>query len=315
MSAPAALTAFDLLLALALVWLGWRLLAAEDLYEAVAGFIAFGLLMALAWARLDAPDVALAEAAIGAGLMGALLLSALGQGAGRQHAEEEPPGASGRAAAALAGALGLALAWALAALGPEAGAGLRGPVHAHLDASGAGNPVTAVLLNFRGYDTLLEVGVLLLAVAAAWSLGAPRPGAAAGSGPSPGPLLLAMVRVQVPLMAMLGAYLLWSGVQAPGGAFQAGVVLGASGVLGALAGVSPPWHLGGAPWRLGLAAGFAVFWSVGTGLLVAGRRFLEFPSAWAGQLLFLTEAALALSVAATMVALFTGAAAAGEETP
>jgi uncharacterized MnhB-related membrane protein len=33
--------------------------------------------MALAWARLDAPDIALAEAAIGAGLTGALLLTAL----------------------------------------------------------------------------------------------------------------------------------------------------------------------------------------------------------------------------------------------
>jgi energy-converting hydrogenase B subunit D len=41
-------------------------------------FIVFGLLMALAWARLDAPDIALAEAAIGAGLTGALLLDALG---------------------------------------------------------------------------------------------------------------------------------------------------------------------------------------------------------------------------------------------
>jgi energy-converting hydrogenase B subunit D len=40
-------------------------------------FIAFGLLMALAWVRLGAPDVALAEAAIGAGLTGALLMAAL----------------------------------------------------------------------------------------------------------------------------------------------------------------------------------------------------------------------------------------------
>jgi uncharacterized MnhB-related membrane protein len=33
--------------------------------------------MALAWVRLAAPDVALAEAAIGAGLTGALLMAAL----------------------------------------------------------------------------------------------------------------------------------------------------------------------------------------------------------------------------------------------
>ena len=41
-------------------------------------FIAFGLLMALAWVRLDATDIALAEAAIGAGITGALLLDAAG---------------------------------------------------------------------------------------------------------------------------------------------------------------------------------------------------------------------------------------------
>lgn len=68
---------FDSLLVLALLWLTWRLLNTADLFKAIVLFIAFGLLMALAWVRLDAPDVALAEAAIGAGLTGALLLSAL----------------------------------------------------------------------------------------------------------------------------------------------------------------------------------------------------------------------------------------------
>lgn len=65
-------------LAAALVWVAWRLLGSQDLFKAVVLFIVFGLLMALAWARLAAPDLALAEAAIGAGLTGALLLDAVG---------------------------------------------------------------------------------------------------------------------------------------------------------------------------------------------------------------------------------------------
>lgn len=69
---------FDSVLALAIVWSAWRALALRDLTRAVIMFIVFGLLMALAWARLDAPDIALAEAAIGAGLTGALLLDAVG---------------------------------------------------------------------------------------------------------------------------------------------------------------------------------------------------------------------------------------------
>jgi uncharacterized MnhB-related membrane protein len=70
--------AFDLLLAAALLLSAWRTLATDRTVRAVVMFIAFGLLMTLAWARLAAPDIALAEAAIGAGLTGALLLDALG---------------------------------------------------------------------------------------------------------------------------------------------------------------------------------------------------------------------------------------------
>lgn len=68
---------FDGLLGLGLLGLAWRAMACADLFKAIVLFIAFGLLMALAWVRLEAPDVALAEAAIGAGLTGALLLAAL----------------------------------------------------------------------------------------------------------------------------------------------------------------------------------------------------------------------------------------------
>lgn len=68
---------FDIILVLTLLWLGWRLLSSEDIFTAVILFISFGLLMALAWVRMRAPDVALAEAALGAGLTGPLFLAAL----------------------------------------------------------------------------------------------------------------------------------------------------------------------------------------------------------------------------------------------
>lgn len=68
---------FDIILVCTLLWLAWQLLATEDIFKAVVIYIAFGLIMALAWVRLRAPDVALAEAAIGAGLTGPLFLGAL----------------------------------------------------------------------------------------------------------------------------------------------------------------------------------------------------------------------------------------------
>lgn len=83
--------AFDIILALALLGLAWRLLTTPDTFQAIVLFVVFGLLVALAWVRLQAPDVALAEAAIGAGLTGALLLSFLGGATPRPRA-----GSSGR---------------------------------------------------------------------------------------------------------------------------------------------------------------------------------------------------------------------------
>ena len=67
----------DALIVGALLLLAWQALFRPALFSAVVFFISFSLLLALAWARLHAPDVALAEAAIGAGLTGALLLAAV----------------------------------------------------------------------------------------------------------------------------------------------------------------------------------------------------------------------------------------------
>ncbi|ETW97990.1 MAG: hypothetical protein ETSY1_20580 [Candidatus Entotheonella factor] len=76
---PILLWMIDVALLIALLVVAWFTLASTDLFQAVVLFIAFGLLLSLAWVRLQAPDVALAEAALGAGITGALLLSTLGQ--------------------------------------------------------------------------------------------------------------------------------------------------------------------------------------------------------------------------------------------
>ncbi|MGB5276797.1 MAG: DUF4040 domain-containing protein [Gammaproteobacteria bacterium] len=68
---------FDGLLGLTLLWLGIRVVSGADLLNTVMSFIGLGILMSLAWVRLGTPDLALAEAALGGGITGALLLSAL----------------------------------------------------------------------------------------------------------------------------------------------------------------------------------------------------------------------------------------------
>jgi uncharacterized MnhB-related membrane protein len=79
---------FDAILLAILVWLAWRSVNDRDLFRAILQFITLGLLMAIAWLRLRAPDVALAEAAVGSGLTGALLLAALDRLRRRTENEE-----------------------------------------------------------------------------------------------------------------------------------------------------------------------------------------------------------------------------------
>lgn len=67
----------DAVLGLSLVLLAWRALNSADIFRAIVLFVVFSLILALVWVRLQAPDVALAEAAIGAGLTGALLMTAM----------------------------------------------------------------------------------------------------------------------------------------------------------------------------------------------------------------------------------------------
>lgn len=178
-------------------------------------------------------------------------------------------------------------------------------VAAHLDASGVAHPVTAVLLNFRGYDTLLEIGVLLLAV-----LGTLAVREAADSStqvtPPAGTVLAALTRLVVPLMVVVAGYLLWAGAHRPGGAFQAGAVLAAAGVLLRLSGRLPPleprWQV-----RAGLLIGFAVFLAVALGATFTGRGLLSYPPGQAGGWILLIEAALTLSIALILISLFVGA--------
>ena len=68
--------AIDVLLATGALALAGLALAANKVFTGIVLFVSLGLLVTLIWARLGAWDVAIAEAAIGAGLTGALLLAA-----------------------------------------------------------------------------------------------------------------------------------------------------------------------------------------------------------------------------------------------
>jgi multisubunit Na+/H+ antiporter MnhB subunit len=213
----------------------------------------------------------------------------------------EPVSAAVRSLAGLlALGLGTLVGWVVLTL-PES-TGLREAVAAQMDRSGVTHPVTAVLLNFRGYDTLLEVAVLLLALIGTWSLRLAPP---ERSPDRPGLVLRELVRLLVPLLVVIAGYLLWLGAHAPGGAFQAGALLAAAGVLLMLAEVRPLGRLSPAVLRLLAALGVAVFLAVAL-LVMAQGRLLEYPVAWAGGLILAIESAATVSIGFALAYLFLG---------
>ena len=181
--------------------------------------------------------------------------------------------------------------------------GLSEAVAARLGETGVSHPVTAVLLNFRGYDTLLELVVLLLAMIGTWSVGTSR--GCAGS--PPGPLLRQLPRLLAPLMVLVAGYLLWAGAHAPGGAFQAGALLGALGILLCLSGRTLPHWARGWPLRLLAVTGVAVFGLLGAGATaLPGGAPLGWPPDWAKTLILGIELAAMLSIGVILAALFAG---------
>lgn len=192
------------------------------------------------------------------------------------------------------------LAWTVWTLPPYSDR-MQHLVAAHLPISGVENPVTAVLLNFRAYDTLLEIGVLLLAAVGVLSL-APR---AAESAESPPERIQMLLLRLLPFIVIVGAYLLWIGKYAPGGAFQAGAVLAAGGVLLVTSAVrSNLFIIKSIP--ISLSIGLLTFVAVALATMIGGGIFLQYPLPWAGTLILFIEAAATISIAVILTILFLG---------
>jgi multisubunit Na+/H+ antiporter MnhB subunit len=285
-------------------------IGARGTFAAVAGFVAYGLLLTLVWVRLNAIDVALTEAAIGSGLTGALLLGAASHlRTSEVAAEAERPGAVLRLAAALLSAtVAAALATAVLLL-PDPAPTLAPAAAENAAATGLGNPVTNVLIAFRAMDTMLEKVVLLLALVGVWSLapdrfwgGRPTPLRQA----DPNGALTLLAQLLPPVGIVVGIYILWEGADHPGGAFQGGTILAAMWLLVMMAELRHAPQVSRRRLRLILIAGPAVFLIVGLGGLWLGEAFLAYPVAYAKPLILAIEFAMTLTIAVTLGLLLAG---------
>jgi multisubunit Na+/H+ antiporter MnhB subunit len=308
----------DIVVGLAVLVAAAVALSVRDRLTSVVTFILLGGLLAVLWTAVRAPDVALAEAAIGTGVTGALLVDAV---ADRRSTRASSGRGRGRllawAAAALGGA-GLVVVLVSAALAADDSGGvpLTGAVDEAMGSAAVGHEITAVLLDFRAYDTLLEVAVILVAVVGAYALASAIPSGAnsalsaasavAEAPTSPQPpaqTLVDFLRMAAPVLLLLAAWLLFAGAYEPGGAFQGGAMLAGTAILAAGAGAAPAL-LDGFSGRATVSIGPLAFLAAGgAGALYAGH-WLHMPPGLEAPATVAVEAALAVSIGAGLATLF-----------
>ena len=299
---------FDLVLALLLLAVGGWSILARNMMTAVIIFIAYGLLLSLAWVRIFAVDVSLTEAAIGSGATGLLMVIA----AHKMGADARRVVHPSRTIHVLAGVLAALVAAGIASLVfllPGEPQSLAGPVMAQLSDSGLGNPVAGVLFVYRAFDTLLEKVVLLLALIGVWSLARDEDW---GGIPGfklfrqPNSVLVLLARTLPPIGFVFAIYMTWAGADVPGGAFQGGTVLAAMWILVMVAGVKRVPRVSSPLLRLAIVAGPVVFLAIGfLGFLVPGQ-FLAYPEGYAKPLIVVMEVALTLSIGVILGLLIAG---------
>lgn len=251
----------------------------------------FSLMSAMIFFLLDAADVALTEAAVGAGISTVLFLGALAL-----TAEHERAGTAGRVAAlgvaTVVAALLVYATFDMPRLGdPNAPAQLHvAPWYLektpeYIDVP---NVVTAVLASFRGYDTLGEtfvvftagIGVLFLLGKA--PVGQPKLSPAMTFAGKAGlrhyQIPRTVGRLLIPFILLFALYVQFHGDFSPGGGFQAGVIVAASVVLYALlegeerARQALPAGL----LKLMAATGPLVYGFTGVACMLLGGKFLDY---------------------------------------
>jgi len=299
---------FEIGLVVLILMIGASTIVVREAFAAVIGFVVYGLLLAIAWVRLSAVDVALTEAAIGGGMTGMLMLGAVA----RLRSAE---GNDTRTSLPVRLAVGILCALVAAGLAiavlspPEVIPTLAPMVMENLAQSGLGNPVAGVLFVYRALDTLLEKVVLILALLGVWSLAPDRvwggiPGLRVYAQPSS--TLTFLAQLLPPVGIVVAIYMCWVGAKEPGGAFQGGTVLAAMWLLVMIAGlknvpsISRPWL------RLLLVVGPAIFLAIGLAGMVLANAFLDYPSGYAKALIVAIEFSLTLSIGVALGLLAAG---------
>ena len=323
---------FGIFLLTLLVITALGIVRTKSLFVAVMLLGIFSLLLAANFLLLDAADVALTEAAIGAGISTVLFLSAL-----VLTGEEEKP-SSGSRLVSLVTVTAVSLMVIYATFDKPSFGDPQAPVQQHVapwyiektpELVDIPNIVTAILGSYRGYDTLGEVFVVFTAgIGVLFLLGVSPPGRSIKpQRPSVDDdglrhyLVPRVVgRLLVPFVFLFGLYVQFHGEYGPGGGFQAGAFIAAAFILYSLL-EGESRALAALPQRvlLGMICGGALLYgAVGVAGIVLGGNFLDYSvlsdDPVVGQQIgiILIEAGVGITVTGVLLSVFHAFAARGE---
>lgn len=314
---------FDVFMLTLLVITAIGIVRARNLFVSVMLSGMFSLLLAANFFLLDAADVALTEAAIGAGISTVLFLGALFMTA----EEEKAPSVNRLIATIVVVMTTLVLIYATFD-NPRFGSP-SAPVHQHVapwyleatrEAIDIPNAVTAVLGSFRGYDTLGEVfvvftagiGVLFLLGAHSGEFVSKKVDLGHSVGLRHYLIPRVVGRLVIPFIILFGLYVQFHGEFGPGGGFQAGAIVAAAIILYALLEgenraleVLPLGVLRGL-----IACGALLYGAVGLAGIFLGGNFLDYSVLSADSVkgqqigLLLIEAGVGITVTGVLLSIF-----------
>lgn len=279
----------------------------------------YSLLSAGFFVNLDAVDVALTEAAVGAGITTVLMLGTLAL-TGR---EEQRSSHGALLPLLVVTVTGAALVYGT--LDMPHFADPSAPVHMHVAPRyieqsyaeiGVPNIVTSVLASYRGFDTLGETAVIFTAGLGVLTL----IGSFVGS-PSTRKQVAAMehhlvlrviAKSLIPLILLFALYIQFHGDYGPGGGFQAGVIFAAAFILyGIIFGIDRVHQLV----RPGIlqvlmASGVLIYGGTGVACMFLGGNYLDYnvlrhdPVHGQHLGILLVELGVGITVSAVMLSVF-----------
>ena len=296
----------------------------SNLFVASMWFGIFSLLMASNFFILDAADVALTEAAVGAGVSTVLFMGALAL-----TGEKEAKTKVNWLPIVVLGVLALALfvsTFEQPRLGDP-----NAPVHQHVapwyleqtpNLINIPNVVTAILASFRGYDTLGEVLVIFTAGIGVLSVLSFKPkrhrtlsGEQLGAqvrGVQHHSILRVVGKLVIPVLMLFALVVQFHGKYTPGGGFSAGALFAAAVMLyGILEGADRSAKAMPQTAMLRLAAlGATLYTGVGLACMLLGGAFLDYNVLWPDPLIgqyvgiLLVEFGVGLTVTTVLIMIF-----------